>query len=86
MKTNWDRLKQRVAKASGSLLQHVVGSCCAGTTEERATDVEAFFADKDEPAIRRTLKQVCERTRVNARFLGLVRASEVNSAKFWDKM
>lgn len=86
MKENWGRIKERIAKASGSLLQSVVGICCPGVTEERALDVEAFFADKQEPSIRRTLKQVVERTRVDARFLGRIVGSEIESEAFWKEL
>eukprot|EP00391_Amoebophrya_sp_Ameob2_P005259 CAMPEP_0178992074 /NCGR_PEP_ID=MMETSP0795-20121207/5896_1 /TAXON_ID=88552 /ORGANISM="Amoebophrya sp., Strain Ameob2" /LENGTH=956 /DNA_ID=CAMNT_0020683883 /DNA_START=392 /DNA_END=3262 /DNA_ORIENTATION=+ len=86
MRENFDKIKKRIAQANSSLLQHVVATSCSGSTFERADQTEAFFKDRDEPNIQRTLKQVCEKTRVNAGFLEMLKTSELSSPEFWAKM
>ncbi|CAD7941895.1 unnamed protein product [Amoebophrya sp. A120] len=86
MRENYDTIKKRIASANSSLLQHVVSVSCSGSTFERAEQTEAFFKDRDEPSIQRTLKQVCERTRVNARFVEYLKKSELATPEFWAKL
>ncbi|CAD7929790.1 unnamed protein product [Amoebophrya sp. A25] len=83
MRENFDTIKARISGANSSLLQHVVSVSCSGCTFQRAEETEAYFRDRNEPSIQRTLKQVCEKTRVNARFLDLLQKSELVTAEFW---
>ncbi len=74
MKNSYESLQKRIHDNT-STWESVVKSCTLGNTEERAADVEKFFEDKNICA-RSTLTQVCEKTRVAARFLTLVQKSE----------
>ena len=66
MRSEWSKIKARVDKGGGSLLQSAVTICCRGKTAKRAAEVVAFFADKDTSSIKRSIDQCVESTRVSA--------------------
>jgi len=68
IKANWDELYRRYSP-SGFLIRGLaaVPETFAGT--DRARDIEAFFKAHPSPGVRRTVKQVMEKIRVNAAWL-----------------
>lgn len=69
-----DDLKQKFS--GGSFLLGRIIKCLSGfNTEERAKEVEEFFAGRTEPNTERTLAQTLESIRTNAKTLSVQKES-----------
>jgi len=74
IKATWDDLKQKFS--GGSFLLGRIIKCLSGfNTEERAKEVEEFFAGRTEPNTERTLAQTLESIRTNAKTLSVQKES-----------
>jgi puromycin-sensitive aminopeptidase len=83
-KANYDRIRGLIAKASPSIMDAVIeASCGSFVTEQRADEVEAYFATKDLPLNQRTIEQALETIRSKAAFLRYLLASSAAAADFW---
>lgn len=67
MQKNFDALAKRYE--GGFLLGHLVRVPSNFATEERATEVEKFYASKNLPGVERTMRQAVESIRSNAKWL-----------------
>ena len=68
VRDNWDELYRRYAP-SGFLIRRLVQVNEAFTSPDRAREVEAFFRAHPAREVQRTVKQVVEKVRVNAKWL-----------------
>ncbi|KAG0454695.1 hypothetical protein HPP92_023987 [Vanilla planifolia] len=72
LKDNWDYIAK--TWGSGHLLTSFVSRVVSSfSSEEKAVEIEEFFASRITPAISRTLKQSLERVRVNANWVRSIR-------------
>ncbi|KAG0454705.1 hypothetical protein HPP92_023997 [Vanilla planifolia] len=72
LKDNWDYIAK--TWGSGHLLTSFVRRVVSSfSSEEKAVEIEEFFASRITPAISRTLKQSLERVRVNANWVRSIR-------------
>lgn len=78
--------RQKLATASPSLMDAViVYSCGSFASEEKASEIEAFFAANPLPSSARKIAQTLERIRINARFVDRLK-SEIGSNAFWREL
>ena len=68
IKTNWDELYRRYSP-SGFLIRGLAAVPETFASADRAREIEAFFKGHPSPGVRRTVKQVMEKIRVNAAWL-----------------
>lgn len=70
VKQHWQTFHSRYFKGSISLLSRIISSTTENfSSEHDARDVESFFSDKDQTSIDRTIRQSCERIRLQAAWL-----------------
>lgn len=82
--SHFDQIHSLVATASPSLFDAAITAACEGFgTETRATEVEAFFATKTLPSNQRSIAQILENIRSNAKMLARVLQSDVARPQFW---
>lgn len=84
---NFDKIKGMLETASPSLM----GACivmCAGAfcSNEKADEIEAFFKSHPLPLNELKISQTVEGMRANAKFLGLLKASELSKPNFWSSL
>jgi aminopeptidase N len=84
IKDNFPKCRERLAKASPSLLASVVNQACAGNVvTARADEIEKVYGCI--PSISRIMAQLCESIRSNAAFLEREKAAgTVNKADLWE--
>ena len=68
IKANWDELYRRYSP-SGFLIRGLAAVPETFASANRAREIEAFFKSHPSPGVRRTVKQVMEKIRVNAAWL-----------------
>ncbi|GKY96228.1 hypothetical protein MPSEU_000582700 [Mayamaea pseudoterrestris] len=84
---NFEAIKAMVANASSSLMDAVIVMCCSGfCSNEKADEIEAFFKDHTLPSSARKISQTLEGMRSNAKFLGILQASELSKPDFWSSL
>lgn len=72
LKENWDYISK--TWGHGFLITHFVSSIVSPfSSDEKAKEIEAFFATRIKPSISRTLKQSLERVGNNARWIHYIR-------------
>eukprot|EP00268_Persea_americana_P036934 TRINITY_DN364_c0_g1_i1.p1 TRINITY_DN364_c0_g1~~TRINITY_DN364_c0_g1_i1.p1 ORF type:complete len:897 (+),score=171.49 TRINITY_DN364_c0_g1_i1:409-3099(+) len=72
LKDNWEHIWKTLG--GGFLLTRFIGSIVSPfCSDEKANEVEEFFASRTKPSIARTLKQSLERVRINARWVQSIR-------------
>ncbi|GAB4854485.1 AP-1 complex subunit mu-1-Iike [Ancistrocladus abbreviatus] len=75
LKDNWDHISK--VWGSGYLLSRFVSAIVSPfASNEKAKEVEEFFATRTKPTIARTLKQSLERIHINARWVQAVQKEE----------
>ena len=81
---NFEKIKKMIGKASSSLMDACI-VMCAGSfcTNEKADEIDAFFAAHPVPSSSRKIAQVTEGMRANAKFLDLILASDLKKPDFW---
>lgn len=78
--------RQKLATASPSLMDAViVYSCGSFASEDKANEIEAFFAQNPLPSSARKIAQTLERIRINARFVDRLK-HEIGSTAFWKEL
>ena len=84
IQTNFPKCKERLAKASPSLLASVINQACAGNVAaSRAEEIEKLYGAI--PSISRIMAQLCESIRSNAAFLEREKvAGQVNKPEIWE--
>lgn len=84
MKDNFPKCRERLAKASPSLLASVINQACGGNVlAARAEEIEKAYGNI--PSISRIMAQLCESIRSNAAFLEREKAAgSVNKPDLWD--
>jgi len=81
---NFGKIKGMIAKASPSLMDACIVSCAGGfCSNEKANEIEAFFAKNPCPSNARKIAQTTENMRANAKFLEMLQASDLSKAEFW---
>ncbi|XP_026656624.2 aminopeptidase M1-B-like isoform X2 [Phoenix dactylifera] len=72
LKENWDYISK--TWESASLIAAFIGCIVSPfSSEEKAEEMEEFFASRTKPSFARTLKQSLERVRINARWVQSIR-------------
>jgi len=75
---NFERFKEKLAKASPSLMDAcIVYSCNRFCTYDKADEIEAFFAKHPVPSSERRISQLLENVRTSAQFLNRINAGEI---------
>jgi puromycin-sensitive aminopeptidase len=86
-KDNFDKISAMVGKGSSSLMDACIVSCVGGfCSTEKADDIEAFFAEHPLPRSARKISQTTENIRTNAKFLDMLKASDLGSDSFWESL
>jgi len=82
---NFDNINGMIQKASPSLMDACIVSCC-GTfcSEEMADEIDSFFKANPLPRNARKIAQTTETIRANAKFLKKLQESELSNAAFWE--
>eukprot|EP00406_Dinophysis_acuminata_P070763 CAMPEP_0179268524 /NCGR_PEP_ID=MMETSP0797-20121207/30486_1 /TAXON_ID=47934 /ORGANISM="Dinophysis acuminata, Strain DAEP01" /LENGTH=894 /DNA_ID=CAMNT_0020976811 /DNA_START=169 /DNA_END=2853 /DNA_ORIENTATION=+ len=84
LQTDFSHIHGMVKTASPSIMDAVISCSVRGyCSEERAQEIEKFFGDHPLPQNKRTLSQVLEGIRTNAKFLAKATATELASEAFW---
>lgn len=84
---NFVKIKGMIANASSSLMDACIVMCAGGfSTHEKADEIDAFFSSNPVPSSTRKIAQLTEGMRANAKFLDLIKASELSSKAFWEKL
>lgn len=75
LKENWEYISKTWSSSSllGSFVSSTTSSFCS---EEKAEEIDQFFASRVKPSIARTLKQSLERVRINANWLHGIRTDQ----------
>ncbi|MCH9017888.1 MAG: ERAP1-like C-terminal domain-containing protein, partial [Chloroflexi bacterium] len=72
VKANWGEFDRRYG-GGGFGLMRLVSICSHFNSQEKADDVDSFFAEHPAPAAERTIRQALERVRLNIKWLELNR-------------
>jgi puromycin-sensitive aminopeptidase len=72
VKSNWAEFDRRYG-GGGFGLMRLVSICSHFNSQEKADDVDSFFAEHPAPAAERTIRQAMERVRLNIKWLELNR-------------
>ena len=85
MTSHWGKIRARVSKASASLTNAVISSCCAGfTTAAKADEIEAFFVANPCECATRRITQLLEGMRNTAKFVDThISGSPLAEDGFW---
>jgi puromycin-sensitive aminopeptidase len=84
---NFVKIKGMIEKASSSLMDACIVMCAGGfCTNDKADEIDAFFAGNPVPSSTRKIAQLTESMRANAKFLSLILASELSNTDFWEKL
>jgi puromycin-sensitive aminopeptidase len=84
---NFDKIKGMIGKASSSLMDACIVMCAGGfCTNEKADEIDAFFAAHPVPSSSRKIAQVTEGMRANAKFLDLILHSDLSNKEFWSNL
>lgn len=87
LQSNFDLIYGMVKTASPSIMDAVIRTCAAGfASEAKASEIEAFFKDHPLPQNKRTIAQVLEEMRSNAKFLDIVMLSGLTKPEVWEKL
>ena len=83
---NFERVRQRLAKASPSLLSSVVQSCSSGgITVTRAEEIHKAFGTI--PSLSRTVANLVESTKATAAFVVRSKTTKAGSSDgFWNRL
>lgn len=86
-KDNFEKISNMVGKANSSLMDAAFVSCAgAFCSNEKADDIDAFFAEHPSPRSARKIAQTTENIRTNAKFLEMLKKSELGQDAFWEKL
>jgi aminopeptidase N len=81
---NFDRIKVMLGKAAPSLMDACIVMCAGGfSTKEKADEITAFFEAHPLPNNHRKISQTVESMSANAKFLDVLKASQLSKADFW---
>jgi aminopeptidase N len=84
---NFEKLKAMLSKASPSLTDAIVASCCSWfSNHEKANEIEKFFEDHPLPNNKRKVSQMIEKIRINAAFMESISNSPLASKEFWESI
>lgn len=82
--SEFDAIYGMVKSASPSIMDAVIGASTAGfCSEEKATEIEAFFEKHPLPSNKRTISQKLEEIRTNAQFLTRALQTDLAQEQFW---
>jgi len=80
---NSGMLKNANASLMNACIEYSTNGYC---TEEKAVEIEKFFEAHPLPLNKRTIAQVLEKTRNNAKFLKSVLSTDVTKGEFWTEL
>jgi puromycin-sensitive aminopeptidase len=84
---NFETIKTMLANASSSLMDAAIVMCCGGfCSNEKADEIEAFFAGHPVPSSARKISQTLEGMRSNAKFLEILQGSDLVKEDFWSSL
>ncbi|CAE8609670.1 unnamed protein product, partial [Polarella glacialis] len=89
LKSDFDAIHGMVKNASPSIMDSVIGAATSGyCSAEKADEIEKFFEanNKKLSSNKRTISQVLEDIRTNAKFLGRALETDLVKPKFWDEL
>jgi puromycin-sensitive aminopeptidase len=82
---NFDRIRGMLETASPSLMGATIVMCAgAFCSNDKADEIEAFFAAHPLPQCTLKISQTVEAMRTNAKFLAALEASPLSQAQFWE--
>lgn len=87
MQDNFEKIKAMLGGANASLMDAVIVSCSAGfCSDVKADEIENFFKANPVPRSSRKISQLLEGMRANAKFMNLLKASELSKTEFWSTL
>mmetsp|Transcript_71782 Transcript_71782/g.181103 ORF Transcript_71782/g.181103 Transcript_71782/m.181103 type:complete len:897 (+) Transcript_71782:97-2787(+) len=85
--SEFDTIHGMVKTASPSIMDAVINSSISGlNSEEKAKEVEEFFAKHPLPQCARTISQGLEEMRTNAKFLARALSTDLAKEEFWKSL
>lgn len=83
-KDNFDKIGSMIGKGSASLMDACIVSCAgAFCSMEKADEIDAFFTEHPLPRSARKIAQTTENMRTNAKFLAVLKTSQLGTDEFW---
>jgi len=83
-KDNFAKISSMIGKGSSSLMDACIVSCAgAFCSFEKADEIDAFFTEHPLPRSARKIAQTTENMRTNAKFLAVLKGSELGKDEFW---
>mmetsp|Transcript_7913 Transcript_7913/g.17501 ORF Transcript_7913/g.17501 Transcript_7913/m.17501 type:complete len:891 (+) Transcript_7913:76-2748(+) len=83
----FDTIHGMLKNSNASLMDACIEYSTAGyCTEEKATEIDDFFKSHPLPLNKRTISQVLEKTRNNAKFLKKVLDTDIVKPEFWSEL
>jgi puromycin-sensitive aminopeptidase len=87
LQDNFDKIKSMLVGASPSLMDSVIVMCAGGfCSREKADEIEGFFKENPMPNNTRTIAQMLEAMRTNAKFMDTLVASALSKEEFWSSL
>mmetsp|Transcript_42218 Transcript_42218/g.88662 ORF Transcript_42218/g.88662 Transcript_42218/m.88662 type:complete len:973 (-) Transcript_42218:176-3094(-) len=87
LQDNFKAIKAMIGTASPSLMDAVIVSCAGGfCSDEKANEIEEFFKVNPMPRSSRKIQQTLENMRANAKFLALLKSSDLANDSFWSSL
>ena len=84
---NFDKIRAMIGKANASLMDACIISCAGGfCSREMATEIDEFFQSHPVPSSARKIAQTTENMRANAKFLDMLRGSDLSKDEFWTSL
>jgi puromycin-sensitive aminopeptidase len=81
---NFEKIQGMLGKAAPSMMDACIVMCAgAFCTKEKADEITAFFEAHPLPNNHRKISQTTESMRANAKFLDVLKASELSKVEFW---
>lgn len=84
---NFERIKNMIGTSGPSLMDACFVSCAGSfCSAAKADEIEAFFRANPLPQNARKIAQTVENMRANAKFLGVIQASDLAKDEFWGSL
>jgi puromycin-sensitive aminopeptidase len=81
---NFEKIRKMLETASPALMGATIVMCAGGfCSNEKADEIEAFFATHPLPLCSSKIAQTLEAMRTNAKFLASLKASHLSNSSFW---
>merc|ERR1712166_975583 len=86
-KSEFDTFHTMLKSGNASIMDAAILNSCNGfCSDEKASEIEKFFEEHPLPQNKRTIMQLLEEMRTNAKFVGRILATDVAKQEYWDTL